>query len=102
MVRSDTLPMRSWPRRDAVWLEKGDLRSAGSFASGRWPARQFEAQRPQTLARGRVIGLRIGFHLVHSVEEQAALAGDVVTGHQMQDRIATLLDRRHRRDAAGA
>ena len=54
---------------------------------------QLKTEPAQPLARGGVIGLWIGLRLVHAVEEQPALARDVVANGEMQDRLAALLDR---------
>src|SRR5450432_2912064 len=76
--------------------------SPTSSVSSGGQASEFEAERPQSLARVRIIGLRIGLGLLHAVEKQSALAGHIVAGGKTEYRLPALLDRGDRRDAACA
>jgi site-specific DNA recombinase len=90
------------------WRAPPGTSSTGRPASRALPvpsggqAGQFEAERTQSLARARLIGLRIGLNLLHAVEKQPALAGHIVAGGKMEYRLPALLHRRDRRDAAFA
>src|SRR6202022_4197554 len=89
-------------RQQADGFRKGSTHPTDSIgastSSARGKPRQFEAERAQAFAGGLVIGLRIGSCFIHAVEEKPALIGDVIAGHEMQDRVAALLDGRDRRD----
>src|SRR5271168_2825188 len=63
-------------------------------------ADEIEAQRAQLLARGRVIGLRIGAGFAHAAEIEPARAFERRRHDELQNGGAALLDRADRPSAA--